>query len=148
MKVILLEDVKGVGKKGQIINASDGHATNFLLPKKLAVEATKANLNNLENQQKRLAQKHEIEVAAAQKIADQIKDVKLLMKVKVGDNGRMFGSISNKELAEALQLQYKIGVDKKKIVLSQPVKAVGEYAATVKLHAQVNIPLNFEVTGE
>ncbi|MCL2189251.1 MAG: 50S ribosomal protein L9 [Defluviitaleaceae bacterium] len=148
MKVILLEDVKGVGKKGQIINASDGHATNFLLPKKLAVEATTANMNNLENQQKKAEQKHANEVAAAQELADKIKAVKLTLKVKVGDNGKMFGSISNKELAEALQTQKQIGVDKKKIVLSTQVKSVGEYSATVKLHALVTAPLAFEVAGE
>jgi large subunit ribosomal protein L9 len=148
MKVILLEDVKGVGKKGQIINASDGHATNFLLPRKLGVEANKANLNILENQQKRAANKHQTEVTAAQTLADKIKAVKLLLKVKVGDKGKMFGSISNKELAEALISQHRIEVDKKKIVLSQPVKSVGEYAATVKLHAEVTVLLHFEVTGE
>jgi large subunit ribosomal protein L9 len=148
MKVILLEDVKGVGKKGQIINASDGHATNFLLPRKLAVEATKSNLTNLENQKKREEQKVAGEVAAAQKLADRIKDVRIVLRVKVGDTGKMFGSISNKELAEALQAQQSIGVDKKKIVLAQPVKAIGEYTATVKLHAQVTVPLHFEVMGE
>jgi large subunit ribosomal protein L9 len=148
MKVILLEDVKGVGKKGQIINASDGHAINFLLPRKLAVEATKTNLTNLENQKKREEQKVAGEVAAAQKLADRIKDVRIVLRVKVGDTGKMFGSISNKELAEALQAQQSIGVDKKKIALAQPVKAIGEYTATVKLHAQVTVPLHFEVMGE
>ena len=148
MKVILLEDVKGVGKKGQVINASDGHATNFLLPKKLAVEATKANMNNLENQQKKAEMKHQNEVDAAQALADKIKEVKLTLKVKVGKDGKMFGSVSNKELGEALQTQKSIAVDKKKIVLSTPVKAVGEYSATVKLHAQVSVPLQFEVVGE
>ena len=148
MKVILIEDVKGTGKKGQMIEASDGHARNFLIPRKLAVEATKANIAGLENQQKRAEQKHELEVAAAQKIADQIKDVKLTLKVKVGKDGKMFGSIANKELADALQVQQKIAVDKKKIVLSAPVKATGAYTATVKLHPQVSVPLQFEVTGE
>jgi len=148
MKVILLEDVKGVGKKGQVLNASDGHATNFLIPKKLAVEATKANMNNLENQQRKAEMKHENEVAAAQALADKIKEVKLTLKVKVGKDGKMFGSVSNKELGEALQTQKSIAVDKKKIVLSTPVKSIGEYAATVKLHAKVTAPLQFEVIGE
>jgi len=147
MKVILLEDIKGVGKKGQIINASDGHATNFLLPRKLAVEATTANMNHLENQQKRAEEKHKNEVAAAQAIANKIKAVKLTLKVKVGGAGKMFGSLSNKELAEGLQTQHQIGVDKKKIVLNTPVKAVGDYTATVKLHAEVTAPLAFEVVG-
>ncbi|MCL2204484.1 MAG: 50S ribosomal protein L9 [Defluviitaleaceae bacterium] len=148
MKVILIEDVKGVGKKGQIINAADGHAKNFLLPRKLAVEATKNNLAQLESQQKRAEQKHENEVAAAQSLADKIKDVKLVLKVKVGEKGKMFGSISNKELAEALTSQCQIDIDKKKFVLAQPVKSVGTYTATVKLHAQVTAPLHFEITGE
>jgi len=148
MKVILLEDVKGVGKKGQIINASDGHAINFLLPRKLGVEATTANLNHLENQQKRADEKAKNEVAAAQAIADKIKAVKLTLKVKVGGGGKMFGSLSNKELGEGLQVQHGIAVDKKKIVLANPVKSLGEYTATVKLHPQVSAPLQFDVVGE
>jgi large subunit ribosomal protein L9 len=148
MKVILMEDIKGVGKKGQIINAADGHAMNFLLPRKLAIEANKANMKNLAMQENRAADKHRTEIGAAQALADKIKDVKLLLKVKVGEKGKMFGSVSNKELAEALLSQKHIEVDKKKIVLAQPVKAIGEYAATVKLHANVSVPLNFEVTGE
>jgi large subunit ribosomal protein L9 len=148
MKVILLQDVKGVGKKGQIINAADGHAANFLLPRKLAVEATAANMNQLETAKKKADDKHRAEVAQAQAVADRIKGVKLVLKVKVGAGGKMFGSLSNKELAEGLQVQHGIGVDKKKIVLTAPVKAIGSYTANVKLHAEVTAPLNFDVVSD
>ena len=145
MKVILLEDVKGVGKKGQVINASDGHARNFLLPRKLAIEATDSNLKSLETQQKKVQHKVAQEVAAAQDIAEKLQSQPIKISAKVGDKGRMFGSISNKEIAEAIQSQLGLAVDKKKIVLSDQVKTVGTYTATAKLHAQVSAKLDFEV---
>jgi len=145
MKVILLEDVKGVGKKGQVINASDGHARNFLLPRKLAVEASGANLANLEAQQKKAEHKVAQEVKVAQELADKLKQKPVTIKAKVGDKGRMFGSISNKEIAEALQSQLGVIVDKKKITLNEQVKTVGAYTATAKLHSQVSAAINFEV---
>ncbi|MCL2215582.1 MAG: 50S ribosomal protein L9 [Defluviitaleaceae bacterium] len=147
MQVILLEDVKGVGKKGQVVNASDGHARNFLFPRKLAMEATKANLAQLEAQQKRADQKFQQEVAAAQEIAEKLKDVKVKIPVKTGGGGKMFGSISNKEIAEGVQSQTGISVDKKKIVV-QAVKTVGEHTAVLKLHPKVSVTLNFELVAE
>jgi len=146
MKVILLQDVKGTGKKGQMIEASDGHARNFLLPRKLAVEATKANMAQLEGQQKKAASKLQQEIEDAQAIAAKIREAEIKIPVKVGEGGRMFGSISNKELAEALQKQ-GISVDKKKIVV-QAIKTTGEHSANIKLHPQVNAPLKFKVVAE
>jgi len=143
MKVILLQDVKGTGKKGQTIEASDGHARNFLIPRKLAVEATKGNMAQLEGQQRKAATKLQEEIEAAQAIATKIREAEIKIPVKCGDGGRMFGSISNKELAEALQKQ-GVTVDKKKIVV-QAVKTIGEHSANVKLHAQVAVPLKFEL---
>ena len=147
MQVILLEDVKGIGKKGQVVNASDGHARNFLFPRKLAAEATKVNLSQLEAQQKKADLKHQQEVDAAREIADKLKEIKVKIPVRVGDSGKMFGSISNKEVAEAIQSQAGISVDKKKIAV-QPIKTVGEHTATLKLHPKVSVTLTFELVAE
>ena len=146
MKVILLQDVKGTGKKGQTIEASDGHARNFLIPRKLAVEATKGNMAQLEGQQRKAASKLQQEVEEAQALAARIREADIKIAVKVGEGGRMFGSISNKELAEALQKQ-GILVDKKKIVV-QAIKTTGEHSANIKLHPQVSAPLKFEVVAQ
>ena len=145
MKVILLEDVKGVGKKGQVVNASDGHARNFLFPRKLAIEATNANMASLEAQQKKVQHQVATEVKAAQEMAEKLQEKPVIIKVKVGEKGRMFGSISNREVSEAIQSQLGIVVDKKKIVMPEQVKTVGTYTATAKLHAQVSAKLDFEV---
>ncbi|MCL2388259.1 MAG: 50S ribosomal protein L9 [Defluviitaleaceae bacterium] len=147
MQVILLEDVKGIGKKGQIVNASDGHALNFLLPRKLAAEATKTNLAQLDAQKKKAEHKLNQEVEAAQKIADKLKDAKIKIPVKVGESGKMFGSISNKEVAEAVQSQLGVAIDKKKYNV-QAVKTIGEHTAAVNLHAQVKVTLKFELVAE
>lgn len=147
MQVILLEDVKGVGKKGQIVNASDGHAMNFLLPRKLAVEATKANLAQLDAQKKNAEQKLGKEVAAAQAIAEKLRDAKIKIPVRVGDGGKMYGSISNKEVAEAVQSQAGVAIDKKKYSV-QPVKTLGEHTANINLHPQVKVSLVFELVKE
>ena len=146
MKVILLEDVKGTGKKGQVIDASDGHALNFLLPRKLAVEASKKNIAELEAKERQASHKLEKEVESARELAERIKSAKLVIKVKVGENGRMYGSVSNKEVAEALQVQANIGIDRKKVTVCA-VKSVGEYTAAVKLHPQVSVTLPFEVAA-
>jgi len=146
MKVILLQDVKGTGKKGQTIEASDGHARNFLIPRKLAVEATKSNIAQLEGQQKKAADKLQQDIEAAQAVATKIREAKVQLAVKVGEGGKMFGSISNKEIAEALQKQ-GIVVDKKKIVVGA-VKTTGEHTANIKLHPQVAAPLKFEIVAE
>jgi len=145
MKVILLEDVKGTGKKGQVVNASDGHARNFLFPRKLAIEATAANLTSLETQQKKVEHKVATEVKTAQELAEKLQAKPIQIAAKVGDKGRMFGSISNKEVAEAIQSQLGVSVDKKKIVLADPLKAVGTYTVTAKLHPQVSTKINVEI---
>ena len=147
MKVILLEDVKGTGKKGQVVNASDGHARNFLLPRKLAIEATGSNLASLEAQQKKAEHKMATEVKAAQDIAAQLQAKPVKISAKVGERGRMFGSISNKEIAEALQAQAGIIIDKKKIVIHEPVKSTGQYTVTIKLSAQVTANVTFDVVS-
>ena len=146
MKVILLEDVKGTGKKGQTVEASDGHARNFLIPRKLAVEATKANIAQLENAQKMAASRLQKDIENAQTIVAKLKETDIKVPVKAGSAGKIFGSIGNKEIAEAL-VKYGITVDKKKIVVAA-IKTVGEHTANLKLHPQVSATLKFEVVAE
>jgi large subunit ribosomal protein L9 len=137
MKVILLQDVKSVGKKGDLINASEGYAKNFLLPKKLAVEATKANLNDYELKQKSEEKRKQDELQNAQQIADAFKDRVVTIKVKTGGNGKLFGSVTNKEVADAIVEQTKLDIDKKKVSIGDPIKMIGERTATIKLHPKV-----------
>ena len=148
MKVILLEDIKGVGKKGELINASDGHARNYLLPRKLAVEATKANLHELEARRKAQEHKSQLELEAALKLAKSIEAQPIVIKVKMGENGRLFGSVTTQEIAEELKAQLGLDVDKKKISLSEPIKTSGEKAAEVKLHAKVSATLRINIAEE
>jgi len=148
MKVILLQDVKGTGKKGQVVNASDGHAKNFLIPRKLAVEATNSNMSDLEKQQKTAERKRQEEVATAQDLAKRIEAVHVKIPMKVGENGKMFGSVSNKEIAEALSKQGGIDIDKKKIVLSEPIKTLGERKISIKLFAETLALLTLEIVAE
>ncbi len=137
MKVILLQDVKSVGKKGDLINASEGYAKNFLLPKKLGVEATKANLNDYELKQKSEEKRKQEELQNAQQIADALKEKVVTIKVKTGGNGKLFGSVTNKEVADAIVEQTKLDIDKKKVSIGDPIKMVGERTATIKLHPKV-----------
>ncbi|MDD4843331.1 MAG: 50S ribosomal protein L9 [Anaerotignum sp.] len=137
MKVILLQDVKSVGKKGDLINASEGYAKNFLLPKKLAVEATKANLNDYELKQKSEEKRKQDELQSAQQIADAFKERVVTIKVKTGGNGKLFGSVTNKEVADAIVEQTKLDIDKKKVSIGDPIKMLGERTATIKLHPKV-----------
>ncbi|MDR3091536.1 MAG: 50S ribosomal protein L9 [Clostridiales bacterium] len=147
MKVILLEDIKGVGKKGDVYNAADGYARNFLFPGKKAVEATKSNLRELELKQKANAQKSLEELEEAQKTAKTFEDVTVAVTVKTGENGKIFGSVSNKEIAEALSVQFNLHVDKKKITLKEPIKTVGSFTVDVKLHPKVTARVKVEVKG-
>lgn len=137
MKVILLEDVKALGKKGQVVNVSDGYARNLLLPKKLGVEATGKNMNDL-----KLQKAHEDKVAqenldAAKAFAEELKDKQVTVGIKVGDGGRTFGSISAKEIAEAAKAQLGYELDKKKLQLSAPIKELGTTMVPIKLHPKV-----------
>lgn len=145
MKVILLQDIKGVGKKDQTINASDGYAKNFLMPKGLAVEANAANIKKLERQHAEAEAKAQAELEAAQKLGREIESKTINIKVKVGNNGKLFGAVTNKEVSAALKEQFNIDVDKKKIVVD-PIKAVGEAEAGIKLHPQVTAKLKIAVT--
>ena len=148
MKVILLQDVKGSGKKGQIVNVSDGHAKNFLIPKKLAAEATPTALKNWEKEQKNAENKRQNEVGAAQALAKRIEDATVKIPMKVGENGKMFGSVSTKEIAAALSSQTGIDIDRKKIVLDEAIKVVGVKKVGVKLYADISAQLSVEIVAE
>lgn len=137
MKVILLEDVKSLGKKGQIVNVSDGYARNMLLPKKLGVEATTKNMNDL-----KLQKAHEEKVAqenldAAKAFAEDLKNKQITVTIKVGEGGRTFGSISTKEISEAVKNQLGLDIDKKKMQLATPIKELGTTMVPIKLHPKV-----------
>ena len=137
MKVILLEDVKALGKKGQVVNVSDGYARNLLLPKKVGVEAAGKNMNDL-----KLQKAHEDKVAqenldAAKAFAEELKDKQVTVGIKVGEGGRTFGSISAKEIAEAAKAQLGYELDKKKLQLSAPIKELGTTMVPIKLHPKV-----------
>lgn len=137
MKVILLEDVKSLGKKGQIVNVSDGYARNMIIPRKLGLEATEKNLNDL-----KLKQKHEEKLAAqklqdARQLASDLEKIKITVAMKAGENGKVFGSIAAKEIAQAAKDQHGLDLDKKKIQLSEPIKTFGMHQVPIRLHTQV-----------
>jgi large subunit ribosomal protein L9 len=148
MKVILLQDVKTLGKKGDVVEVSDGYARNAILPKKLGVEATSKNLNDL-----KLQHQHADKVAAenlekAKELAKVVEQQKVVLKLKTGEGGRTFGSISTKEIAQAAKEQTGLDLDKKKMQLTESIKALGSYEVPVKLHPQVTAKLTVQVTEE
>ena len=127
MKVILLDNIKGVGKKDEIINASDGYARNFLFPKKLAVEANNENMSKLKAKKQSEQYKKDVNKENAEKIAKKLDDITLTIKVKAGENGKIFGGVTSKEISEELKKQYKIDIDKKKIILNENIKNLGSF---------------------
>lgn len=147
MKVILKQDIKGVGKKNEVINASDGYARNFLFPKNLAVEATPGNMQKLNSQNEAKQYKKDVEKEKAKEIAKKLENITLQIKVQAGENGKIFGSVSSKEISENLEKQYKISIDKKKIELKEPIKVLGARTVEVKLFEGVigKIKLNVVV---
>lgn len=148
MKVILLEDVKAQGKKGDIVNVSDGYARNALFPKKLAVEATPKNLNELKLKKANEAKVAQENLEAAQAYAKEIGEKEIHVSIKVGEGGRTFGSISSKEIAEAAKEQLGYDLDKKKIQMDGVIKAVGTTSVAVKLHPKVTAELKVVVSEQ
>lgn len=146
MKVILLEDVKNVGKKGQVINASDGYAKNHLFPRKLAIEANKANMTALDRKNKAVEAKLEAEYQEAKALGEKIEALTVNIDVKSGVSGKIFGSVTGKEIAQALKEQTGIEVDKRKIVIPEPIKNVGENSVTIKLHTKVSASLKLNIS--
>lgn len=147
MKVILLQDIKGVGKKDQIINANDGYARNYLFPKKLAVEANTGNLTNLKSKQESNQYRKDIQKEEAMKLATKLKDITLTIKVKAGENGKIFGGVTAKEIAENLKAQYKIEIDKKKIILAENIKNLGNITVDIKLYEGIIGKLRVQIIG-
>lgn len=145
MKVILLQDVKGQGKKGQLIDVSDGYARNFLLPKKLAQEATADNINTMKMNDKALQEKRQKEREEALALSKVLKEMTLTVMAKGGGAGRLFGSVTNAEIADALEKNHKIKLDKRKIVLDDPIKNVGTYTVRCKLGYEVVAELKVEI---
>lgn len=145
MKVILLDNIKGVGKKDQIINAADGYARNYLLPKKLAVEANNENMSKLKAKEDSNKYKKDLEKQKAEAIAKKLKDIVLTITVKAGDNGKIFGGVTSKEISEELNKQYKIAIDKKKITMQQTIKTLGVFNVEIKLFEGVIGKLKVEV---
>ena len=146
MEIVLLEDVKALGKKGQIVKVNDGYARNFILPKKLGVEATSKNLNDLKLQKANAAKVAAEQLAAAKELAEQIEKISVTLKMKAGEGGKAFGSISGKEIVAAAADQLKLDIDKKKLVLPEPIKTFGNHEVPVKLHKDVTAKLTVKVT--
>lgn len=148
MIVILNRDIKGTGKAGDVVNVSDGYARNMLLPKGYATEATEGNIRSLKKQKAIAAEKKAEEKAAAQQTAEKIGEVSVEIKTKAGEGGRIFGSITSKDIAEALKAQHNITVDKKKILLDSPIKQTGEMTVEIKLYTDVNAKLKVVVNAQ
>ena len=146
MVVILIKDVKGTGKAGDVVKVSDGYARNMLLPRGLAKEATEGNIRNLEKQKAIAAEKLEEENAAAKELAEKLEKITVKIKTKGGDTGKLFGSITSKDISEALEKQENIRIDKKKIELSGPIKQAGDVTVTVKLFTEISAELKVSVT--
>lgn len=148
MKVILLDNIKGVGKKDEVINASDGYARNFLFPKKLAVEANAENMSKLNNKKEAASYKKDVEKQKAEELAKKLKGIMLKIRVKAGENGKIFGGVTAKEISENLKEQYSFDVDKKKIELKDTIKTLGEFNVPIKLFEGVVASLKVEVISK
>ncbi|HIU57160.1 MAG TPA: 50S ribosomal protein L9 [Candidatus Ornithomonoglobus merdipullorum] len=145
MQVILTQDVKGQGKKGQMVKVSDGYARNYLLPKGLATEATKSNINVLKGKQESLEFKIKTETEEAQKIAEKMKEIVVKIKAKAGSNGKLFGSVTSKDVADALTAQHHIKLDKKKFVMPDGIKLLGVTEVPVKIYTGITGTLRVQV---
>lgn len=145
MKVILTEDVKKLGKKGEVVEVSDGYARNYVLPKKLGVEANNKNMNDLKQQKASEARKVKEQLDAAKAFAEELETKEVVVYIKTGEGGRTFGSVSSKEIAEAAKSQCGMEIDKKKIQMPEAIKSLGAYEVAVKLHPQVTGKLKVKV---
>ena len=147
MKVILTQDVKGQGKKGQLVEVSDGYGRNFLLPRGLAKEANNTNINIMEGQAASAEYKRQQEVEHAQALVKELKELTVDLKAKAGENGKLFGSITSKDVADALSKQHNIKIDKKKFVLPDGIKSLGSIVIDIKVHAGITAKLKVNVTA-
>ena len=148
MKVILLEDVKGLGKKGDLVNAKDGYARHFLLPKRFATEATEGNVKVLKQQKKSEKLKMEAERENALKLKEKLEEITVKIEGKAGEGGKLFGSITTKDIVDELFKQYKIKIDKKKIVMDENIKTIGTTIVDVKVYTEINAKLKVKVVEQ
>jgi large subunit ribosomal protein L9 len=148
VKIVLTKDVPGQGKQGAVINVAEGYARNYLLPRGLAVEASKGKMNELAVRQQAKAAKESRIEQEARVMAARLDNIKVVVKAKKGEGGRLFGSVNNKDIADALADQHKIMLDKKKLVVKEPIKQLGTFAVTAKLHPAVQAEIEVEVVGE
>ena len=148
MKVILKEDVKALGKKGAVVNVSDGYAKNFLFPKKLAVDANDSNMKLLNDQKEAMNFKKETQKENAQKLKVELEKLNLQFKIKAGANGKIFGSVTSKDISEKLKSEYKFDVDKKQILLNEPIKTIGIVTVDVKLYEGIISKLKITIKQE
>ena len=147
MKVILLQDIKGVGKKDEVINASDGYARNFLFPKKMAVPADEGNMARLQSKKDSQEYKKELERKDAKQVKSKIENIVLEIKVKAGENGKIFGGVTSKEISEELKNRYSIQVDKKKIILKETIKTLGRFNIEIKLYEDIVANLVLQINA-
>ena len=147
MKVILLQDIKNVGKKDEIINANDGYARNFLFPKKLAVEANNENMAKLKAKNESKAYKKEMDIKEAKAVKEKIEKITMKMVVKAGENGKIFGGVTSKEIAENLKKEYSIEIDKKKVLLPETIKNIGTFTVDIKLYEGIIAQLKLNVVA-
>jgi large subunit ribosomal protein L9 len=148
LKVILKYDLKGKGKKGDLVNVNDGYARNYLFPKGLAVEASKSNVNTYTEQKKVAEHKKSQELEKAKNLAEKISKLEVIVSTKAGENGRLFGSVTNKNIAEELYKQHKIKIDKRKLIMDDSIKNVGIFNIDVKVYPSVIGKLNVKIVGE
>jgi len=147
MKIVLLQDVKGQGKKGDVLNVADGYARNFLFPRNLASEASEGKLKEISQQKAAQDMKAQREEDKARTLASRLEGVKVQISAKVGEGGKLFGAVNSKDIAENLALQHGFDIDKKKLVLKEPIKSLGEFPVTVRLHSSVQATLYVVVQG-
>lgn len=145
MKVILEKDIKGLGKKGEIVEVKEGYGRNYLLPRGLVKEATDGNIRQVNLEKKAEKNKRQRELEAAQAIADRINDQKIQIATKVGEAGKLFGSITTQDIAERLEKQYKVEIDRRRIDLSEPIKNLGNYPISIRIHPKVHANLTVQV---
>ena len=148
MKVILNKDVKGTGKAGDVVTVSDGYARNMLIPRGLATEATQSNIRQLEKQKAIAAEKKAEEKAAAQELAEKLNKASIKMKIKAGEGGRIFGSITSKDIADAIKMQLGMDIDRKKVKLDAPIKQVGQTDVDMRLYQDVNAKIKVIIEAE
>ena len=148
MKVILLQDVKSQGKKGQIVNVSDGYARNFLFPKKLAAEADASVMNDVKNKEESRKYREAQEKKAAQELAEKLSSINVKFVLESGADGRLYGSVTAKDISEAFEKQHGISIDKRKLNLSDPIKTYGKFAVGIKLYTDVSATVNVTVTDK